>query len=74
VAVPAARLRAAHQRQGVTDRHFSILAGYLADLVVELELDADAAADLLDLVASRRGDVVSDSRVADSWGPIDPTV
>lgn len=73
-ALPADRLRVAHYNQGVTDRHFSIMAGHLADLLAEAGVDAEAAADLLDLVAARRADVVSDSSVATTWSPIDPDV
>lgn len=69
-----ARLRAAHAQQQVTDRHFSIMAGHLADVLEAMEVDAEVAADLLDLVAERRGDVVSGSAVADAWEPLDPTV
>lgn len=73
-AVPAARLRAAHAEQGVTDRHFSIMAGHLADLLGDLEVESEAAADLLDLIAERRADVVSGSLVAGTWEPVDPSV
>lgn len=72
--VSAQRLRAAHASHHVTDRHFSIMASHLADLLSELEVDDDAAADLLDLVAARRADVVSASTVAGQWEPFDPTV
>lgn len=67
------RLRAAHAEQHVTDRHFSIMAGHLADALDELGVDAELAADVLDLVAERRADVVSGSAVAESWDPLDPT-
>jgi hemoglobin len=72
--IPVERLRVAHYGQGVTDRHFSIMAGHLADVLAALGIDAEAAADLLDLIAARRADIVSGSLVAESWDPIDPTV
>ena len=64
VRVSAERLRAAHAAHHVTDRHFSIMASHLADLLDEDGVDSDTAADLLDLIASRRADIVSGSAVA----------
>jgi hemoglobin len=66
------RLRRAHADHAVTDRHFSIMASHLADVLAAGEIDPEAAADLLDLVAARRADVVSGSTVADTWLPVDP--
>lgn len=66
------RLRLAHADHDVTDRHFSIMASHLADVLAAAGADEEAAADLLELVASRRADVVSESAVADSWLPVDP--
>ena len=60
----AVSLRAAHAAHQVTDRHFSIMASHLVDLLEELGADPDAAAEFLDLVAARRGDVVSHSQIA----------
>jgi hemoglobin len=74
VTVSAERLRTAHSAQGVTDRHFSIMASHLADLLDEMPIDPETAADVLDLIAARRADVVSGSAVADSWDAIDPTI
>jgi len=69
--VAGARLRAAHAEHDVGDRDFSIMASHLADVLDDLGVDADASADLLDLVAARRADVVASSHVADEWDPID---
>ena len=74
VTVSAERLRAAHARHDVNDRHFSIMASHLADLLAESEIDDDTAADLLDLIAHRRADVVSHSHVIDEWDPYDDIV
>lgn len=72
--VSAERLREAHRNHGVDDRHFSIMAGHLADLLDEAGVDADTAADVLDMVASLRGDIVSESVVAGTWDVVDPDV
>lgn len=74
VRVSAERLRQAHAEHDVNDRHFSIMASHLADLLDDRGVDPDTAADLLDLIASRRADVVSDSHVADEWAPQDRTI
>ncbi|MGK2947239.1 MAG: group I truncated hemoglobin [Acidimicrobiales bacterium] len=68
------RLRLAHVDQGVTDRHFSIMTSHLADVLGAAHADEEAAADLLELVTSRRADVVSVPTVADSGLPLDPGV
>lgn len=68
------RLRLAHADHGVTDRHFSIMASNLADVLGALDADEEAAAELLELVASRRADVVSEPTLADSRLPVDPRV
>ncbi|MCB0955157.1 MAG: group 1 truncated hemoglobin [Ilumatobacteraceae bacterium] len=60
----AVSLRTAHAEHQVTDRHFSIMASHLVDLLEELGADPDAAAEFLDLIAARRGDVVSHSQIA----------
>ena len=70
--VSAERLRDAHREHDVNDRHFSILAGHLADLLHEAGLDADVAADVLDAVAELRGDIVSESAIAGTWDVVDP--
>jgi hemoglobin len=70
--VSAERLRTAHKAHDVTDRHFSIMASHLADLLAESDVDDDTAADLLDLIASRRADIVSGSAVA-AADPLDPS-
>ena len=70
--VSAERLREAHRRHEVNDRHFSILAGHLADLLDESAVDDDTAADVLDAVAALRGDVVSQSVIAGSFDIVDP--
>jgi hemoglobin len=74
VTVSAERLRAAHAKHDVNDRHFSIMASHLADLLDDAGIDGDTAADLLDLIADRRGDVVSRSHVVDEWDPLDDTI
>jgi hemoglobin len=74
VTVSAERLRAAHARHDVNDRHFSIMASHLADLLADSGIDDDTAADLLDLIAHRRGDVVSHSHVVEEWDPYDDSI
>lgn len=74
VRVSSSRLRAAHAGHDVNDRHFSIMASHLADLLDEMAVDPETSADLLDLIASRRGDVVSGSHVVDEWDPYDNDV
>jgi len=74
VTVTAERLQAAHAQHGVNDRHFSIMAGHLADLLEGSGIDDETTADVLDLIADRRSDVVSHSHVADEWNPVDDSV
>lgn len=71
-AVSAKRLRAAHAEHQVDDRHFSILASHLVDLLEDARVDPDTAADLLEFIASKRTDIVSHSVVAGGGDPIDP--
>lgn len=70
--VSGERLREAHREHDVNDRHFSIMASHLADLLGEMSVDADTAADVLDAVAGLRGDIVSESVVAGTWEILDP--
>lgn len=70
--VSSGRLRDAHREHGVNDRHFSIMASHVADLLEEMSVDADTAADVLDAVAGLRGDIVSQSAVAGAWEIVDP--
>lgn len=72
--VPAERLRAAHREHGVDDRHFSIMAGHVADILDDLGVDSETAADVLDAIAALRSDIVSESVVAGTWDVVDPEV
>ena len=69
--VSAERLRKAHAEHDVNDRHFSILASNLADILAESSIDDDTAADFLDMIADHRGDIVSRSHVVAEWDPYD---
>lgn len=72
ITVSAERLRAAHAEHEVNDRHFSIMASHLADLLDDAGVDAESAADLLDLIATRRDDVVNHPDDVD-WIDLGPT-
>lgn len=54
-------LDAAHRGRGVTNRHFSLLAAHLMDILIETDVDPDEANGVMNWVASARAAVVEDT-------------
>lgn len=54
-------LQVAHQGRGITNRHFSLMAAHLIDVLLERDLDPDEVDAVMNWVARGRDSVVEDA-------------